>query len=1062
MVRFSTDHPKIVTGLVLLATVILGSFIATVDVAEDVDTDPENMLSKSDPVRLTHDRLKEDFNIYDMIVVGVVNEDSPDGVFNPQSLRKIHALTEYAKGLRGAKLSEPFSAAEVDAVLESQDTAESTSDEPDGAGPSEPAVPDLPPGLVDQPPLPPLGDTDVPALPAIGGHEDPPPPPTGLADDPTHAGDVSSAPLETQTNGEADDFIGVVPMELLSLSTVDRIEHEPSRPGSTGSRVRFSRLMPSPPASQEGAQSVLEGALDNPLLNGTVVSEDGKAAAIYLPITQKDISYRVSQRVKAAAEHLGGPEQYHITGLPVAEDTFGHEMFIQMAISAPLAMLVIFILLFVFFRKVVLIVSPMIVAMVSVIVTMGLLIGMGYTVHIMSSMIPIFIMPIAVLDAIHILSEFFDRYQATRDRRATIHTVMEELFTPMLYTSLTSAAGFASLALTPIPPVQVFGMFVAFGIMLAWLLTVTFIPAYVMFIPERRLEGFGVSHAEEAPDSSLTRVLRGLGHFTRRHGKLVLTATGLILAVAVWGISRININDNPTKWFTASHPIRVADRVMNRHFAGTYQAYLALSPQTEEFDAENVAQAVTDALAERVRAFESRYSDESDVELVSEYRRTFDHVAELVRAQPAPADSPDKETAYFEGLMAKLEATGDGSLTWGDAISTVQGVRNRRLEHFKRPDVLGVVEQLQRTLPDVVSPDGRSLVGKSNSLVDIVKKVNLELHGSKEYNRIPGTYEAVGQTIQQFQNSNRPNDLWHFTTPDFGRANVWLQLKSGDNKDMEEVIDSVDGFMQDHPEMDHEWFGLTYINVKWQEKMVAGMLQAFIGSFLVVLILMTVLFHSALWGLLCMIPLTVTIGLIYGIIGLVGKDYDMPVAVLSSLTLGLAVDFAIHFLARSRALVREHGSWKAAIEPIFGEPARAISRNAIVVAVGFLPLLAAPLVPYKTVGFFMAGILSVAAVGTLLILPALVTSLRDRLFQQDTVRGITCKCAASVVASAAAVVLLALSYQSFAGTGWNTPAIICAVGIPLATLVSGAVCRRRTCRRIREEQKTDNLSEQEG
>ena len=46
----------------------------------------------------------------------------------------------------------------------------------------------------------------------------------------------------------------------------------------------------------------------------------------------------------------------------------------------------------------------MIVAMVSVIFTMGLLIVTGNTVHIMSSMIPIFIMPIAVLDSVHILS----------------------------------------------------------------------------------------------------------------------------------------------------------------------------------------------------------------------------------------------------------------------------------------------------------------------------------------------------------------------------------------------------------------------------------------------------------------------------------------------------------------------------------------------------------------------------------------------------------------------------------------------------------------------------------
>ena len=111
----------------------------------------------------------------------------------------------------------------------------------------------------------------------------------------------------------------------------------------------------------------------------------------------------------------------------MAEDTFGVEMFIQMAISGPLTMAIVFGLLLYFFRNIVLVIAPMIVAMLSVISTMGMLIGTGNTLHVMSSMIPIFIMPIAVLDSVHILSELFDRYQETHDRRQTILNVMDEL-----------------------------------------------------------------------------------------------------------------------------------------------------------------------------------------------------------------------------------------------------------------------------------------------------------------------------------------------------------------------------------------------------------------------------------------------------------------------------------------------------------------------------------------------------------------------------------------------------------------------------------------------------------
>jgi Na+/melibiose symporter-like transporter len=93
----------------------------------------------------------------------------------------------------------------------------------------------------------------------------------------------------------------------------------------------------------------------------------------------------------------------------------------------------------------------------------------------------------------------------------------------------------------------------------------------------------------------------------------------------------------------------------------------------------------------------------------------------------------------------------------------------------------------------------------------------------------------------------------------------------------------------------------------------------------------------------------------------------------------------------------------------------------------------------------------VAAVGTLIILPALITALKEHLFQRESVQGVTCNCVASVITSVAVVVLLALSYQSYYGTGWTPPAVICAVGIPIVVMVTAFICRRRACRRAEQE-----------
>lgn len=868
MVYFALNHPRmvlrttVVLCLLLVALAALPNFVSVPFLkALTVDTDPENMLSHEEPVRVFHDEAKKAFSLYDMIVVGIVNDVHPQGVFNRESLQRIYDLTNYAKTLTW---------------------------------------------------------------------------PT--ADDP-------------------DKREGVVAVDMIAPSTVDNIEQ-----GGLGV-VNFSWLMAEPPKTDAEALLIRQRAQHIPFLDGTLVSEDGKAIALYLPISSKTLSYRISQALKDYAAKWQGDDQVHITGLPVAEDTFGVEMFIQMAISAPLAMLTIFLLLWWFFKKLVLVTSPMLVAMISAMSTMALLIISGNTIHIMSSMIPIFVMPIAVLDAIHILSEFFDRYPVHKNRRETLREVMHTLFAPMLFTTLTTMAGFLSLALTPIPPVQIFGLFVAIGVLLAWVLTMLFIPAYIMLIDERKLEGYGHAGSEGEDDHTLMgRSLAALGRGTTRHPWWVLGLTLVAAGVAVYGITLIQINDNPTKWFDEKHDIRVADRVLNAHFGGTYMAYLSLDAPAQ----------VAITRAQLQQEFEQKIAVEGD-SVVSAA------VAGQLRTKlQAMEDGPQLEAALNTYIEEQMRAADDDAYySWEELALWLDSLRQRQ-EIFKQPETLQWMDELQQSLVSVEQ------VGKINSLVDVVKTVYRELLlGEQSAFRIPDSANAVAQTLITYQNSHRPQDLWHFVTPDYRHANLWLQLTSGDNRDMEVVIKGLDDFVAQHPPPDGikaSWFGLTYINVAWQEKMVVGMLESFMGSFIVVLIMMTVLFRSLLMGLLSMIPLTLTVGLIYGVVGLIGKDYDMPVAILSALSLGLAVDYAIHFLARSRDAVAAQGNWPAAIGQVFGEPARAISRNAIVLSAGFLPLLAAPLVPYQTVGIFIAAIILCAGVATLVIMPALVTLLQRRLF----------------------------------------------------------------------------------
>lgn len=739
---------------------------------------------------------------------------------------------------------------------------------------------------------------------------------------------------------------GVVAPDMMALSTVDNISQE--GPGT----IRFEWLMSEAPESQGEADWINQQVERLPLLQDTLASSDDKATAIYVPIIDKDESYRISQEIEALIGQLDSDDEYHITGLPVAEDTFGYQMFVQMGISAPLAALVIFILMWVFFRNFKFIAAPMIIAMATVIITMGLLIGMGFTVHIMSSMIPIFLMPIAVVDSIHIMSEFSDNYKPGRDRKEVIKEVIGHLFTPMLYTSVTSAVGFFSLLLTPIPPVQIFGAYVGFGILLAFLLTIIFIPAYLIALKPKALASL---QTEAKQEGGLQKGLKKIGRGTLAASKLVTVLFVAVVALSIWGITQIQINDNPVRWFKADHKIRVADKVLNNHFAGTYDAYLVL--EADESEAKETWMRAVNTIEDKSLKNEVTTIMQNDNQLTTQLNQV------MMLLEDKLFDAPAEQAQVLDDLIMQADEA------------------RIKVAYFQQPEILHEIEQLQQALAE------SGYVGKSNSLADVVKTVTRELKtGQPKDFVIPNNQNGVAQALLQYQSSHRPQDLWHMVTKEYSSTAIWLQLTSGDNQDMTQVVKFVDQYFADNPlpeGVKAQWAGKSYLNMVWQDEMVAGMLDSLMSAFVVVLLMMIILFRSILFGLLAMLPLSITIVFIYGLIGWVGKDYDMPIAVLSSLTLGLSIDFAIHFLERSREIFKQTGDFKQTMVKMFEEPASAISRNAIVIAIGFTPLLFAPLVPYITVGFFLATIMAASAVVTLVLLPVALKATRKWAFKSQ-------------------------------------------------------------------------------
>ncbi len=649
-----------------------------------------------------------------------------------------------------------------------------------------------------------------------------------------------------------------------ALAQVDGVE------AATMISVR-SAVPGAPPASDAEAAALAAQIAADPLLAGNVLSADGDTLAFFVPLESKSAAQTVrdaANELVDASPSLAGLER-HIAGLPLAQEAFGDQMFVQMAVFAPLAGLAIFGLMLLFFRRLALVVPAMALALVSVVWAMGLLIGTGNELHIMSSMIPIFLMPIAILDAIHVISEFFDRRGHGIARDDVIREVYAELSGPVAFTTVTTVVGFSSLALTPIPPVRVFGLFIAVGVLIAWVMTLTLLPALLMrgaAAPAHDAPAFD----PEASDRHVYEPVRATGAFAAVVRKLPLGASrsrwltiGVAIvaaAVAVPLAAGIEVNDNPVNWFRADHEVRVATERLNDELPGTFGANVVLTA--------NSAEALTSA----------------------------DTIA----------------------AVAELQALWSGEPEIGTSASYV--------------DLLG----------GATGAEARDL-----------------LDAAAEQSALVGTLIDSTGTI----------------------ANLRMQLRSGDNQTMSHVVGITDAYLAASPLPDGveaQWAGETYLNLVWQDEMVSGMLVGFTTTLVIITLLLVALFRSIKWALIGIAPVLWTILVVYGVIGLIGKDFDMPIAVLSTLVLGIGVDFAIHFVERFRHLLHEFGDRREALAAFAEEPARALSRNAAVVAVGFMPLLLSSLTPYVIVGFFLSSIIVLGWLGTVVILPAVVVGAKPQ------------------------------------------------------------------------------------
>jgi predicted RND superfamily exporter protein len=382
------------------------------------------------------------------------------------------------------------------------------------------------------------------------------------------AENVFTAPvlgLVKQVTGLAEEIHHV--KRVTSLANVDVLR-------KLGRGVRSEPLMKELPDSPEQAIRLQEEAASYPLVFGSLISTDNRAAAVIVELERDCDTFREKAAVvraleAALAEYLSAfPSQpdvvVRIAGSPVIGDVISRHIQEDMQVLTPASFAVVVLSTFVLFRRF----SVPAISLSVVALAVGCVLGVMGALKIQLNMVgPVLItivMVVGVADSIHIFSAYFQELEHVEDPTEALRRALCHVLIPCFVTSLTTVIGFLSLLTSNLAPIREFGALAALGTAAAFVISILLLPAVLQCFPMR-----GRCARRRGSQSVMDWLLKVLGHPTRRVGLIVLTISTIAVLLAALAIPRIEITASPMSYFRPGDPARNDAEAIDRALGGT-------------------------------------------------------------------------------------------------------------------------------------------------------------------------------------------------------------------------------------------------------------------------------------------------------------------------------------------------------------------------------------------------------------------------------------------------------------------------------------------------------------
>lgn len=364
----------------------------------------------------------------------------------------------------------------------------------------------------------------------------------------------------------------------------------------TEDTVIFKTIIPDGELRQQTLTAIRKKALTNNTLVNNLISADGKTTAILIelePIRDNMKKRKILLDIMNSCNEIAGSRiKLHFAGVPYVEVELNSLTRDDFLTFTPIIFIITFIIVTMMLKNISLSLLCQFNLLLSLIWGVGIFSLCGETLNMVTMIMGAVLLAIAVADSIHMLSHYGEVYASNGGNHLdAVKDALRYVWLPCFFTSLTTGVGFFSFITSSIRPVKILGVFTSIGVLVAFILTITFLPAVLLLMKRKfskemregaEQEVHGDGHLREG--NLFTEVLMKIGKFSTGYSKLIFALFLVVFAVALIGAMRIKFETNTMHYLPDDNTIRTDINYIENNFGGTIPFVLLVRAKSRDFD----------------------------------------------------------------------------------------------------------------------------------------------------------------------------------------------------------------------------------------------------------------------------------------------------------------------------------------------------------------------------------------------------------------------------------------------------------------------------------------------